>query len=128
MIWLRIGSERIPLRQGETTVGRSPYCSIVIDSPTASRQHAAFVLHELDLTVADLGSRNGTALNGTLIQETTLVQVGDVITIGARDLVVESSQTTGENVGTTEERVLVTPVPTLSPLEATVDDRKLPPQ
>jgi pSer/pThr/pTyr-binding forkhead associated (FHA) protein len=123
MIWIRIGHERIPLRQGETTVGRSPYCSIVIDSPTASRHHAALMLNGIELTVTDLGSRNGTNINGTRITTTTALNVGDVLTIGSRELTVLSSETGGGYLSNTEERMLPTPPHgQSSALAATVED------
>jgi pSer/pThr/pTyr-binding forkhead associated (FHA) protein len=130
LIWLKIGTERIRLREGETTVGRSPYCSIVVSTATASRQHAAFVLNGLELTITDLGSRNGTSLNGTKIRATTPVFVGDIVTIGSVELLVVASQTAPDSLGTTEER-LVSPVPATpkgSPLAATLEEPKPSPE
>ncbi len=86
MLWLKIGDNRFALRQGETTIGRSHYCSVVIDSTTASREHAAIRLMGERVEVADLGSRNGTAVNGQPIKEATELHIGDVITIGSKEI------------------------------------------
>src|SRR5690606_41240410 len=38
--WLKLHDMRFPLRLGETLLGRSPYCSIVLNDNLVSRQHA----------------------------------------------------------------------------------------
>ena len=54
----------ISLPQGITILGRSPLNDIVIDHPCASRQHAAIRGDSVGYWIADLGSRNGTYVNG----------------------------------------------------------------
>ena len=54
----------ITLPPGITTIGRSPLNDIVIDHPCASRQHAAIRADSEGYWIADLGSRNGTYVNG----------------------------------------------------------------
>ena len=79
---LKLNEVRFPLRFGETLVGRSPYCSIVVDDPTISRQHASFQLTHAGLTVQDLGSRNGTKVNGQPICGSRVLLPGDRVQVG----------------------------------------------
>lgn len=82
IFWLRYQGSRVALRQGETVVGRSPYCSFVINSRRVSRQHCALRVDGNKLYVTDLGSSNGTWLNGEPVTGDRLVQPGDLIELG----------------------------------------------
>ncbi|MEZ6138795.1 MAG: sigma 54-interacting transcriptional regulator [Pirellulaceae bacterium] len=71
------------------TIGRSSQCEVVVRDERASRKHAQIsaVASGQDLPhggwqVADLGSRNGTQVNGQAISEAILLQEGDVIEAG----------------------------------------------
>ena len=70
---------------GPVVIGRSPSSDIVIDEPYVSATHARFTIQGPALVLEDLGSTNGTMVNGHLIEqpvtlrETDEVQVGDVI-------------------------------------------------
>jgi two-component system cell cycle response regulator len=64
------------------TLGRSPECDIYVESPSVSRRHAElqplrdlYVLH-------DLGSSNGSHVNGRRIETPTALQDGDVLRLG----------------------------------------------
>jgi pSer/pThr/pTyr-binding forkhead associated (FHA) protein len=52
-----------------TVVGRDPACDLSIDSNLLSRRHAELIIEEGHLKVVDLGSVNGTFLNGEKIEE-----------------------------------------------------------
>jgi S-DNA-T family DNA segregation ATPase FtsK/SpoIIIE len=52
------------LRPGETMIGRSPTCAVVLDDLEVSRRHATLTITSDTVTVADAGSTNGTTLNG----------------------------------------------------------------
>ncbi len=106
MLWLKVGSHRFPLREGETTVGRSRYCTIVVDSPAASREHAAIQHTEGRLLLTDLNSRNGTLLNGNRVGQPTILQVGDKISIGSEELEVIETNNLPEDIVSTVERQL----------------------
>ncbi len=65
-----------------TTIGRLPECEIVLTDPGASRKHAQIVRRDDGYAVSDLGSTNGTLVNGDPVRERLLVD-GDRITIGS---------------------------------------------
>jgi len=67
-------------------VGRVTDCDLCVDDVNASRQHAAFIRGGDAWYVEDLGSTNGTKVNGQLIDRALLTD-GDVITIGATRLI-----------------------------------------
>ncbi len=85
-MWLKFRQTHFPLRQGQTLIGRSPYCSLVISSGRVSREHAIVILTGSTLELEDLGSSNGTFLNGKKIQERRELALGDAIRIGTEFL------------------------------------------
>jgi pSer/pThr/pTyr-binding forkhead associated (FHA) protein len=62
-------------------VGRSEDCHVVIDDRQASRHHARITQTEDGYALEDLGSKNGTYLNGQLLSVPALLQDGDEIGI-----------------------------------------------
>ncbi len=73
-----------PLYTGEVVLGRDATCSVCIPEQAVSRQHARIYEHGGAFFVKDLGSRNGTLVNGTYVDERALapgdeVRVGDAI-------------------------------------------------
>jgi hypothetical protein len=80
------GTERsIELALELTTIGRLPNCDIVLKDKGASRQHAQIREKDGAYTLTDLGSTNGTQLNGQTVQ-TRQLRDGDRITIGSTTL------------------------------------------
>lgn len=80
------GRERVvELDLDKITIGRSKANAISILDEKASRAHCALERTELGWFVVDLGSSNGTLLNGKLVKK-QLVTLGDVITIGATEI------------------------------------------
>ena len=90
--WLKVRDMRFPLRLGETLLGRSPYCSIVLNDGLVSRQHAAIRVTREGVQVEDLGSRNGTWVNRQRISGARALSPGDRIDIGGHALEVELDQ------------------------------------
>lgn len=84
---LRFGLEEVDLTERETTIGRDPSCSVSIEDDLVSRTHAAFRRYDDHVEAVDLGSRNGTRVNGVAIREPTRLRHGDRIRIGPRELV-----------------------------------------
>ncbi len=68
-------------------IGRSPSCDIVLDGDQlVSRRHALLRYDGQHFTIVDLGSSNGTYVNGTEIRETTPLAEGDRILLGEHEL------------------------------------------
>jgi FHA domain len=72
---------RVPLR-GPVIIGRSPGADIVIAGEFVSGRHARVAPTGTGAVVEDLGSTNGTLLNGTRVVAPMSVKAGDVIDIG----------------------------------------------
>ena len=94
--FLRVGAivlpdgRRVPLGDDPVVIGRLPDCAVPIGDPQASRRHAEIRPHGDGYVVADLGSMNGTMVNGRPIGE-HLLEDGDVIGIGSTSLRFEAS-------------------------------------
>ena len=75
--------------QDELTVGRQPSCDLVINDPSVSKEHARLCWHgrTAACTVVDLGSRNGTLLNGHPLEshKEFYVRDGDLVRFGHAD-------------------------------------------
>jgi|SRR5688572_25878501 len=65
-----------------TVVGRSEEADVVIDDPYASEFHLRLVSSENGLTLHDLGSTNGTYLNGRRVTAPTDLRRGDAVQVG----------------------------------------------
>ena len=74
-------SRRTMLAAGDTIVGRSRSCQLVLDDDSVSRRHARFSSTSGRCTLVDLSSRNGTYVNGRLVQQADL-RDGDRIVLG----------------------------------------------
>lgn len=68
--------------RGPVIVGRSPGADIVVGAGYVSARHARFSLMGQNLFVEDLGSTNGTMVNGQYIQAPTALNSNDTVTIG----------------------------------------------
>ena len=68
------------------TIGRQASCTIVIADNNISRVHARFRAGDNTWTIEDLGSTNGTKVNGVLITEPTLLSHGQLIALGSLQL------------------------------------------
>jgi len=64
-------------------VGRSTNCDITIADRFLSRRHARLFESDTGWQIEDLGSRNGTFINGRRVEQPTDIQAGDVIAISA---------------------------------------------
>jgi pSer/pThr/pTyr-binding forkhead associated (FHA) protein len=78
----RSASETIKLADGVTTVGRHDKCQLRIKSSQVSRRHCELFEKKGLLLVKDLGSSNGTYVNGTRVQEQRVLEPGDELLIG----------------------------------------------
>jgi transcriptional regulator with GAF, ATPase, and Fis domain len=67
---------------GDVVVGRTPEAEIVIPSVAVSRRHARVSTGPNLVCIVDLGSRNGTRINGVRLEGERLLEYGDVINFG----------------------------------------------
>ena len=75
------GERTVPLSSDTVTIGRLADCDVVLKDKGASRKHAQLKRRDGAWTLTDLGSTNGTRLNGQTVQTRELSD-GDTITIG----------------------------------------------
>ncbi|MHC4249257.1 MAG: FHA domain-containing protein [Planctomycetota bacterium] len=78
-----------------TTVGRATTNTIQIESPGTSREHCKIEKAETGYRVVDCGSRNGTKINGNIVESHDL-RPGDVITVGKHTLTFDPRESAGE--------------------------------
>jgi hypothetical protein len=71
-----------PVLAGRVLMGRSSACQLVFADDTVSRRHAELRIEDGRWMLRDLGSSNGTYVNGRLVRESE-VTAGDEITLGA---------------------------------------------
>ena len=71
-----------PLMQGPNIIGRTIDADLCIDRTEVSRCHARILVQGTTATIEDLGSKNGTFLNGERLEGPTLLSNGDEIWIG----------------------------------------------
>lgn len=83
LVLLANGASRrvFPLSGDVTVIGRRRNCDLRIPLESVSRRHCQLTREGDQLRIQDLGSRNGTFLNGKKV-ETSRVNAGDVIKIG----------------------------------------------
>jgi pSer/pThr/pTyr-binding forkhead associated (FHA) protein len=65
-----------------TTVGRDVNNAVVVEDPFASAEHCALTFRGRSWFVEDLGSTNGTFLNGSQVEGTAALGYGDEIQVG----------------------------------------------
>jgi pSer/pThr/pTyr-binding forkhead associated (FHA) protein len=79
------------LPEGEHVAGRDAECSLVIDAATVSRRHARITVQSGIATIEDLGSTNGTHVDGVRISAPTQVAAGSTIALGTTVLLVKAT-------------------------------------
>jgi hypothetical protein len=84
-----IGGRRIPIGPDGSLIGRSGDADIVIAAHEVSRRHAQILPDRDGWTLTDLDSTNGVRLNGRPLGVPTRLQDGDVIEVGAVELIFE---------------------------------------
>ncbi len=76
----------IAVKRSKFLIGRAEECDIRPLSEEVSRRHCAIVVGPDAVWVEDLGSRNGTFVNGDRIQSKTQVDDGDALRVGSLEL------------------------------------------
>jgi len=77
------------LEKERVVLGRLPECDVVLSDPNASRRHAEVRWDGRGYVLHDLGSMNGTFLNGQQVTEPMPLSPGDVITVGTTPIEVQ---------------------------------------
>lgn len=86
----KIGA-KIAVKKDQFLIGRSPECHLCAGSTSISRQHCAITRDGTKVTIKDLGSRNGTLVNGEKITGEVELKSGDDIGIGSLGFMVTIS-------------------------------------
>lgn len=89
--WLLVAGKRIPLHEGENTVGRDPLSAVWIDVASVSRHHARIVCAGVRAMLEDVGSKNGTTVGAETVSAARELRDGDKIVFGRVDAVYFSS-------------------------------------
>lgn len=79
---------KVAVTRSEATIGRAPECDLVLPDRSVSRAHAMIVLSASGATIRDLGSRNGTWVNGLRLGSDRRLRPGDRVRLGCASLVV----------------------------------------
>ena len=105
-MWLTVTSESAPATEvvrvdaDAFVIGRERTCDLVLDDEKASRQHCRLSrLPNGDMELADLGSTNGTRLDGSLLSAPVVLRGGEQIRIGRHTIAVSRTEP-GTGAGT----------------------------
>jgi hypothetical protein len=93
--------DHVELPLGETVVGRDVQCALRFNDPAVSRRHLRFIRRASEVFVEDLGSSNGTLLNGRSVAAPLRIVDGDEIKVGSRTLTVRIAEGRDEDEPTT---------------------------
>lgn len=80
LLWL---GREVMVGEGETILGRSRQATICVDDESVSRRHARLTIEGGSIVVEDLGSKNGTMLNGQRLAGPMAVADGAHIQVGS---------------------------------------------
>ena len=84
---LLIAGKPMVLENGRITLGRTDECDVTFaDGAAVSREHASILVGGSQAVIDDLGSSNGTLVNGTRITGSTVLANGDKIAIGTHEI------------------------------------------
>ncbi|HVR73224.1 MAG TPA: protein kinase [Planctomycetota bacterium] len=87
LVWKQRGGEERTFDFGDGAVlGRDGRLDFVLDRKSVSRRHARIERRDLEFYITDLGSTNGTLVNGTPVHAVTRVAPGDLIQLGEETL------------------------------------------
>jgi pSer/pThr/pTyr-binding forkhead associated (FHA) protein len=86
---VRGSGEKIRLSEKAVVIGRQTECDLVIQDSNVSRKHAEVRIMPEGATITDLGSTNGTKVNGVKITASRVLANGDAIEIGPEQVRVE---------------------------------------
>ena len=95
---IRTGVREIDLLDGENIVGRDGEAAIRLNAPGISRRHARIVVAADHVTIEDLGSKNGTYVQGERIAGVRELRDGDEIRLSRELLILTKTHPSGSTV------------------------------
>jgi pSer/pThr/pTyr-binding forkhead associated (FHA) protein len=96
-VWKPSGRQLVPLAGARATVGKAATNVVALEhDPTVSRLHAILENHGSAWSIRDVGSRNGTYVNGEKIDSERVLRSGDEVRIGKSRLIFQEVRDTGE--------------------------------
>ncbi|HET7710476.1 MAG TPA: FHA domain-containing protein [Thermoanaerobaculia bacterium] len=90
--------EELSLYRGENILGRDPTADVQVDDSTVSRRHARVSISADEMTLEDLGSKNGTFLGEEQVTTPTRISPGQTIILGDAQLILRGSKSLGSTV------------------------------
>ena len=93
----------IAIKRNKLLIGRAEQCDVRPLSEEVSRRHCAITVGPAEVWVEDLGSRNGTFVNGTKITERTKVVDGDIVRVASLELKVSCTAPTPQAAGSEDD-------------------------
>lgn len=124
---------RFPLKDGANIVGRAPGNEIRLDDQSVSRQHAEISKTESGWFVKDLGSKNGTMVNGQPVTDSVGIGHKDVVKTGiyvlrliTKETPLEEELTLPPELSMADRTVFVAAPP--DSLTASMEEKELPPE
>jgi FHA domain-containing protein len=81
---LRLREAELDLPNGELIIGRGTECFLRINDELVSRRHARLLVTPTSVSFEDLGSRNGSRVNGTTVSSPVELNIGDEVEIGTQ--------------------------------------------
>jgi hypothetical protein len=82
-------SRTVALAPGVNRIGRNPGGGICLDDATVSGQHCEILVQDGEVLVRDLGSTNGTFLDGRPVEQTVALIPGQALHVGAVELILQ---------------------------------------
>ena len=80
LVW---STGRVALNEGDHMLGRDPDLELNVESPSVSRRHARLRIGRGETVLEDLGSKNGTYVNGNRVSDPVRLSDGDEIQVGS---------------------------------------------
>jgi predicted component of type VI protein secretion system len=103
--------QTIPLDRKKFLIGREQDCQLRPNTELVSRHHCVFTVDDFSVRLRDLGSTNGTSVNGETIRKEVVLQQGDHVTVGSLEFQivineVRSAARTDRVVAATDETIV----------------------
>jgi DNA-binding winged helix-turn-helix (wHTH) protein len=89
--WVVVSGRHVALKSGENRIGRDPASTVWLDAAGVSRHHARIVVDGSNVTIEDLGSKNGTSVAGQPVAGQLKLADGDLVELGAISIIYRCS-------------------------------------